>query len=285
MFPNYLNKEKLHEFIRIAIREDHGDGDHTSLGSIKEDKKVQAHLLFKEEGIVAGIEMAQMIFGMFSKEILFESFKKDGDKIHPGEVVFKVSGNARQLLGAERLVLNCMQRMSGIATYTRYLKSLIKNSCSQLLDTRKTTPNFRIAEKWAVEIGGGVNHRFGLYDMVMLKDNHIDFAGGVAEALKSTKSYLKKNKKKLKIEIEVRSLEELKEVIKEGGVNRILFDNMIPSQIRQGIAMIDGKYETEASGGITEMSISEIADTGVDYISVGALTHSYKSLDMSLKAI
>ena len=285
MFPSYLNKEKLHEFIRIAIREDHGDGDHTSLGSIKEDKQVQAHLLFKEEGIVAGIEMAQIIFDLFSKEILFESFKKDGDKIHPGEVVFKVSGNARQLLGAERLVLNCMQRMSGIATYTRYLKSLIKNSCSQLLDTRKTTPNFRIAEKWAVEIGGGVNHRFGLYDMVMLKDNHIDFAGGVAEALKSTKSYLKKNKKKLKIEIEVRSLEELKEVIKEGGVNRILFDNMIPSQIRQGIAMIDGKYETEASGGITEMSISEIADTGVDYISVGALTHSYKSLDMSLKAI
>ena len=235
MFPSYLNKEKLHEFIRIAIREDHGDGDHTSLGSIKEDKQVQAHLLFKEEGIVAGIEMAQIIFDLFSKEILFESFKKDGDKIHPGEVVFKVSGNARQLLGAERLVLNCMQRMSGIATYTRYLKSLIKNSCSQLLDTRKTTPNFRIAEKWAVEIGGGVNHRFGLYDMVMLKDNHIDFAGGVAEALKSTKSYLKKNKKKLKIEIEVRSLEELKEVIKEGGVNRILFDNMIPSQLGKAL--------------------------------------------------
>jgi nicotinate-nucleotide pyrophosphorylase (carboxylating) len=285
MFPNYLKKEKLYEFIRIAIEEDHGDGDHTSLGSIKEDKQVQAHLLFKEEGIVAGIEMAQIIFSMFSEEILFESFKKDGDKIHPGEVVFKVSGNARQLLGAERLVLNCMQRMSGIATYTRYLKSLIKNSCSQLLDTRKTTPNFRIAEKWAVEIGGGVNHRYGLFDMVMLKDNHIDFAGGVAEALKSTKSYLKKNKKKLKIEIEVRNLQELKEVIREGGVNRILFDNMMPAQIRQGIAMINGKYETEASGGITEMSISEIADTGVDYISVGALTHSYKSLDMSLKAI
>ena len=285
MFPNYLKKEKLHEFIQIAIKEDHGDGDHTSLGSIKEDKQVQAHLLFKEGGIVAGIEMAQIIFGMFSQEILFESFKKDGDKIHPGEVVFRVSGNARQLLGAERLVLNCMQRMSGIATYTRYLKSLIKNSCSQLLDTRKTTPNFRIAEKWAVEIGGGVNHRFGLYDMVMLKDNHIDIAGGVAEALKSTKSYLKKNKKKLKIEIEVRSLQELEEVIKEGGVNRILFDNMMPSQIKRGIAMIGGKYETEASGCINEISISEIADTGVDYISVGALTHSYKSLDMSLKAI
>ena len=285
MFPDYLTKEKLHEFIRIAIKEDHGDGDHTSLGTIKEGKQGQAYLLFKEEGTVAGIEMAQIIFDMFSKEILFESFKKDGDKIHPGEVGFKVSGNARQLLGAERLVLNCMQRMSGIATYTRYLKSLIKNSYSQLLDTRKTTPNFRIAEKWAVEIGGGINHRFGLYDMVMLKDNHIDFAGGIAEALKSTKSYLKKVKKKLKIEIEVRSLQELKEVIEEGGVNRILFDNMTPSQVRQGIAMLDGKYETEASGGITERSISEIADTGVDYISVGALTHSYKSLDMSLKAI
>jgi len=175
--------------------------------------------------------------------------------------------------------------MSGIATYTHYLKSLIGNSPAQLLDTRKTTPNFRIAEKWAVEIGGGANHRFGLYDMAMLKDNHIDFAGGVAKALKSTKSYLKKSKKKLKIEIEVRSLQELREVIEEGGVDRIMLDNMIPSQIRQGIAMIDGKYETEASGGITEMSISEIADTGVDYISVGALTHSYKSLDMSFKAI
>ncbi|MAJ51707.1 MAG: nicotinate-nucleotide diphosphorylase (carboxylating) [Flammeovirgaceae bacterium] len=285
MYPAYLTKEKLDEFIRTAVEEDHGDGDHTSLGSITEGRQVQAHLLFKQEGIVAGIEMAQIIFDMFSKEILFEPFKKDGDMIHPGEVGFKVSGDAIQLLGAERLVLNCMQRMSGIATYTRYLKSLIRNSHAQLLDTRKTTPNFRIAEKWAVEIGGGINHRFGLYDMVMLKDNHIDFAGGIAEALKSTKSYLKKFKKNLKIEIEVRSLQELKEVIEEGGVNRIMLDNMMPSQIRQCIAMIGGKYETEASGGISEMSISEIADTGVDYISVGALTHSYKSLDMSLKAV
>ena len=197
MYPAYLTKEKLDEFIRTAIEEDHGDGDHTSLGSIPEGRQVQAHLLFKQEGIVAGIEMAQIIFDMSSKEILFEPFKKDGDLIHPGEVGFKVSGDAIQLLGAERLVLNCMQRMSGIATYTRYLKSLIRNSHAQLLDTRKTTPNFRIAEKWAVEIGGGINHRFGLYDMVMLKDNHIDFAGGIAEALKSTKSYLKKIKKKL----------------------------------------------------------------------------------------
>jgi nicotinate-nucleotide pyrophosphorylase (carboxylating) len=285
MYPAYLTKEKLHEFIRNAMKEDHGDGDHTSLGSIPVGTQVRAHLLFKQEGIVAGMEMAQIIFDMFSKDLLFESYKKDGDAIHAGEVGFKVSGDAIQLLGAERLVLNCMQRMSGIATYTHYLKSLIRNSHAQLLDTRKTTPNFRIAEKWAVEIGGGTNHRFGLYDMVMLKDNHIDFAGGVAKALKSTKSYLKKSKKKLKIEIEVRSLQELREVIEEGGVDRIMLDNMMPSQMRQGIAMIAGKYETEASGGITEMSISEIADTGVDYISVGALTHSYKSLDMSLKAI
>ena len=285
MYPVYLTKEKLHEFIRSAMKEDHGDGDHTSLGSIPVGTQVRAHLLFKQEGIVAGMEMAQIIFDMFSKDLLFESYKKDGDAIHAGEVGFKVSGDAIQLLGAERLVLNCMQRMSGIATYTHYLKSLIRNSHAQLLDTRKTTPNFRIAEKWAVEIGGGTNHRFGLYDMVMLKDNHIDFAGGVAKALKSTKSYLKKSKKKLKIEIEVRSLQELREVIEEGGVDRIMLDNMMPSQMRQGIAMIAGKYETEASGGITEMSISEIADTGVDYISVGALTHSYKSLDMSLKAI
>jgi nicotinate-nucleotide pyrophosphorylase (carboxylating) len=285
MYPAYLTEEKLHEFIRNAMKEDHGDGDHTSLGCIREGTQAQGHLLFKQEGIVAGMEMAQIIFDVFSKDLLFESYKKDGDAIHEGEVGFKVSGDAIQLLGAERLVLNCMQRMSGIATYTHYLKSLIGNSPAQLLDTRKTTPNFRIAEKWAVEIGGGTNHRFGLHDMVMLKDNHIDFAGGVAKALKSTKSYLEKAKKKLKIEIEVRSLQELKEVIKEGGVDRIMLDNMIPSQIRQSIAMIDGKYETEASGGITEMSISEIADTGVDYISVGALTHSYKSLDMSLKAI
>ncbi len=285
MYPAYLTKEKLHEFIRNAMKEDHGDGDHTSLGSIPVGTQVHAHLLFKQEGIVAGMEMAQIIFDVFSKDLLFESYKKDGDAIHAGEVGFKVSGDAIQLLGAERLVLNCMQRMSGIATYTHYLKSLIRNSHAQLLDTRKTTPNFRIAEKWAVEIGGGTNHRFGLYDMVMLKDNHIDFAGGVAKALKSTKSYLKKSKKKLKIEIEVRSLQELREVIGEGGVDRIMLDNMMPSQMRQGIAMIAGKYETEASGGITEMSISEIADTGVDYISVGALTHSYKSLDMSLKAI
>lgn len=285
MYPAYLTEEKLREFIQNAMVEDHQEGDHTSLGSIPKGTQVQAQLLFKQDGIVAGMEMARIIFDIVSKDLLFEPYKKDGEAIHVGELGFKVSGDAIQVLGAERLVLNCMQRMSGIATYTRYLKSLIQNSKAQLLDTRKTTPNFRIAEKWAVEIGGGMNHRFGLYDMIMLKDNHIDFAGSVAQALKSIKSYLKKSRKKLKIEIEVRSLQELREVIEVGGVDRIMLDNMMPSQIRQGIAMIDGKYETEASGGITEMSISEIANTGVNYISVGALTHSYKSLDMSLKAI
>jgi len=285
MYPAYLTEEKLREFIQNAMVEDHQEGDHTSLGSIPKGTQVQAQLLFKQDGIVAGMEMARIIFDIVSKDLLFEPYKKDGEAIHAGELGFKVSGDAIQVLGAERLVLNCMQRMSGIATYTHYLKSLIQNSKTQLLDTRKTTPNFRIAEKWAVEIGGGMNHRFGLYDMIMLKDNHIDFAGSVAQALKSIKSYLKKSRKKLKIEIEVRSLQELREVIEVGGVDRIMLDNMMPSQIRQGIAMIDGKYETEASGGITEMSISEIANTGVDYISVGALTHSYKSLDMSLKAI
>ena len=285
MYPAYLTEEKLREFIQNAMVEDHQEGDHTSLGSIPKGTQVQAQLLFKQDGIVAGMEMARIIFDIVSKDLLFEPYKKDGEAIHAGELGFKVSGDAIQVLGAERLVLNCMQRMSGIATYTHYLKSLIQNSKTQLLDTRKTTPNFRIAEKWAVEIGGGMNHRCGLYDMIMLKDNHIDFAGSVAKALKSIKSYLKKSRKKLKIEIEVRNLQELREVIEVGGVDRIMLDNMMPSQIRQGIAMIDGKYETEASGGITEMSISEIANTGVDYISVGALTHSYKSLDMSLKAI
>ena len=218
MYPAYLTEEKLREFIQNAMVEDHQEGDHTSLGSIPKGTQVQAQLLFKQDGIVAGMEMARIIFDIVSKDLLFEPYKKDGEAIHAGELGFKVSGDAIQVLGAERLVLNCMQRMSGIATYTHYLKSLIQNSKTQLLDTRKTTPNFRIAEKWAVEIGGGMNHRFGLYDMIMLKDNHIDFAGSVAQALKSIKSYLKKSRKKLKIEIEVRSLQELREVIEVGGV-------------------------------------------------------------------
>ena len=285
MYLDYLSTSKLQEFIQNALAEDHGDGDHSSIGSISTNTSVNAQLLFKDAGIVAGMELAKLIFETVSENIYFEPFKKDGDPILSGEIGFQVTGNARDVLAAERLVLNCMQRMSGIATYTHFLKDLIKNSKAKLLDTRKTTPNFRLAEKWAVTIGGGLNHRFGLYDMVMLKDNHIDFAGGVPNAINSIISYLEKSGKQLKIEIEVRNLQELKEVLSVGGIHRIMLDNMLPSEMRQAVDLIGGKYETEASGGITEKSIVEIAETGVDYISVGALTHSYKSLDMSLKAI
>jgi nicotinate-nucleotide pyrophosphorylase (carboxylating) len=285
MESSYLTKTAIHKFVLSAIKEDHGDGDHSSLGSIPMDKEVKAHLLIKDDGILAGIEMAKAIFHFISKSIQFDQKLKDGDKVGFGDIGFEVTGNAREILGAERLALNCLQRMSGIATYTNFLKSLIKGSHARLFDTRKTTPNFRIAEKWAVAIGGGTNHRFGLYDMVMLKDNHIDFAGGVKNAIESIISYLEKTGKELKIEIEIRNLPELEEVLAVGHVHRIMLDNMLPSDMRQAIVMIGGRYETEASGGITEQTIQEIAETGVDFISVGALTHSYKSLDMSLKAI
>ena len=214
----------------------------------------------------------------------FHAFTSDGQSIENGEVGFEVSGNARSILGAERLVLNCLQRMSGIATYTQKLTAIVNGTRAKLLDTRKTTPNFRLPEKWAVQIGGGYNHRFGLYDMVMLKDNHIDYAGGVENAINSVVSYLEKIGKNLKIEIEIRNLRELEEVLRVGKVHRIMLDNMLPSDIREAIGLIGGRYETEASGGITEKTIRDIAETGVDYISVGALTHSYRSLDMSLKA-
>jgi len=217
--------------------------------------------------------------------LILDFHKKDGDLVETGEIGLSVEGNSRSILSAERLVLNCLQRMSAIATYTHHMNQLIKGSKAKLLDTRKTTPLFRLPEKWAVVIGGGVNHRFGLYDMVMLKDNHIDFAGGVKNAINQTVEYLESNSLDLKIEIEVRSLRELDEVLDVGKVHRVMLDNMLPSDIRQAIKMIGGRFETEASGGITEKTIAEIAETGVDYISVGALTHSYKSLDMSLKAI
>ena len=230
-------------------------------------------------------ELAEKIFNHVDKYLILDFHKKDGEAIEHGEVAFSVEGKSQSILSAERLVLNCLQRMSGIATYTHHMNQLIKGSKAKLLDTRKTTPLFRLPEKWAVVIGGGVNHRFGLYDMVMLKDNHIDFAGGVKNAINQTVAYLEKNDLKLDIEIEVRSLRELEDVLAVGNVNRVMLDNMLPSDIRQAIKMIGGRFETEASGGITEKTIAEIAETGVDFISVGALTHSYKSLDMSLKAI
>ncbi len=284
MSPTYLTKEAINRFIALAIEEDHGDGDHSSLGSIPESAIQKAELKIKDEGIIAGLEMAQHIFHFLDSTIEIDFFKNDGDPISSGEIGFRVEGNARNILGAERLVLNCLQRMSGAATYTQYLTSLIKGTDAKLLDTRKTTPNFRLPEKWAVMIGGGVNHRYGLFDMIMLKDNHVDYAGGIKNAINSTVSYLEKTGKDLKIEIEIRNLRELEEVLAVGQIHRIMLDNMLPSDMRQAIRMLDGKYETEASGGITEKNIREIAETGVNFISVGALTHSYKSLDMSLKA-
>ena len=285
MDATYLTPSSIRAFIKSALKEDVGDGDHSSLGSVPNSAESKAHLLIKDDGIIAGIEMSKYIFEIVDKNLAVEYFVKDGDSVVSGDIGFVVSGNAQSILKAERLVLNCLQRMSGIATYTHRMNTFIKGSKARLLDTRKTTPNFRIAEKWAVAIGGGYNHRFGLYDMVMLKDNHIDFAGGVEKAIKDTMDYLQKNNLDLKIEIEVRSLDELREVVKTGGVHRVMLDNMLPSDIRLAIRMIGGRFETEASGGITERNIQEIGETGVDYISVGALTHSYKSLDISLKAI
>ena len=284
MRPSYLTDKNINAFIKAALAEDIGDGDHSSLGSIPEKAKNEAHLLIKGDGIIAGLELAEKIFHYVDENLSVDFNKKDGDTIETGEVGFTVEGSSRSILSSERLVLNCLQRMSAIATYTDHMNQLIKGSKAKLLDTRKTTPLFRLAEKWAVVIGGGVNHRFGLYDMVMLKDNHIDFAGGVKNAIKQTLEYLETNKLKLNIEVEVRSLRELDDVLDVGQVQRVMLDNMLPSDIRQAIKMIGGRFETEASGGITEKTITEIAETGVDYISVGALTHSYKSLDMSLKA-
>lgn len=281
----YLTSKNINAFIKAALAEDIGDGDHSSLGSIPEDAKSRAHLIIKSDGMIAGLELAEKIFHYVDKQLELEFLKKDGDLVESGEIGFNVYGSSRSILSTERLVLNCLQRMSAIATYTHHMNLLIKGSKAKLLDTRKTTPLFRLPEKWAVVIGGGVNHRFGLYDMVMLKDNHIDMAGGVKQAINQTLTYLEKNNLKLNIEVEVRSLRELEEVLSVGRVQRVMLDNMLPSDIRQAIKMIGGRFEIEASGGITEKTIAEIAETGVDFISVGALTHSYRSMDMSLKAL
>ncbi len=281
---DYLQPKDIRAFIKSALKEDVGSGDHSSMGSISEDATSQARLLIKDHGMIAGLEMTDHIFNTVSRGLKVNFEKKDGDMVEVGQIGLTVSGNARQILLAERLVLNCLQRMSGIATYTHFLNQLIKGTKAKLLDTRKTTPNFRLAEKWAVAIGGGVNHRFGLFDMIILKDNHLDYAGGVKKAILQTIQYLEENNLPLKIELEVRTMNELRQAIETGRIHRIMLDNMLPSDIRQAIRMIGGQFEVEASGGITEKNIQEIAETGVDYISVGALTHSYKSLDMSLKA-
>jgi len=283
--PEYLSEEAISNFIKAALAEDIGEGDHSSLGSIPLTEISKARLLVKDDGIIAGVEMAEKIFHQFDSSLKIEFFKKDGDSIKKGEIAFIVEGPARSILSTERLVLNCMQRMSGIATYTSRLCQIIKGTKTQLLDTRKTTPNFRLMEKWAVAIGGGLNHRFALYDMVMLKDNHVDMAGGIKSAIENTKVYLQKENKRLKIEIETRTLKEVGEVLATGGVDIIMLDNMSIDEMRKAIVLINKKYKTEASGGITESTLRKVAETGVDYISVGALTHSVKSLDLSLKVI
>ncbi len=275
----------IDRIIKEAILEDLGDGDHSSLSTIPDSATGKVQLLIKEKGILAGIEIAQKVFKEVDSTLIFNGLLEDGDPIESGDIGFTVEGKSISLLSAERLSLNFLQRMSGIASYTHYLVRMISGTKAKILDTRKTTPNFRIFEKEAVRIGGGVNHRMGLYDMIMIKDNHIDFAGGIKQAILATDEYLKNKKKKLKIEIEVRNFKELDEVLQTGKVDRIMLDNFLPDDLKKAIIIIDEKYETEASGGINETNIRQFAETGVDFISIGALTHQIRSLDMSLKAI
>ncbi len=282
--PTYITKEALKTFIKNALEEDIQDGDHSTLATIPKDLQQKAKLLVKENCILAGVEMAEIIFKTFDKNLKVETFIKDGETAKVGDIAFYVTGSARSILSTERLVLNCMQRMSGIATLTHDWDSRLLGTKTKLLDTRKTTPNFRICEKWAVAIGGGTNHRYGLYDMIMLKDNHIDYNGSITNAVKMAQDYNKKNKKKLKIEVETRNLLEVEEAIKSGA-DRIMLDNMDVQTMKKAVKLINGKCETEASGGITRDMLKEVASTGVDYISAGALTHSAANIDLSLKAV
>ncbi len=278
-------EKELDIIIQNAIREDIGDGDHSSLACIPPDATGTAQLLVKDEGILAGVDFAIMVFHAIDPDLQIEVLIKDGDFVRYGDVAFKVSGHSQSILKAERLVLNAIQRMSAIATKTRKYVEILEDTNTKILDTRKTTPGIRALEKWAVRIGGGTNHRFALYDMVMLKDNHIDFAGGIEQAIIKTNAYLKKNNLNLAIEIETRNLDEVQEVLRVGNVNRIMLDNFNYEDLRKGVKMIGGRFETEASGGITEKTLRKYADCGVDFISSGALTHSVSNMDFSLKAI
>ena len=274
----------LQEFIQLALAEDVGDGDHTSRATIPANAQNRARLLVKEAGILAGVEVARAIFAQVDPALEVNVLSPDGAAIEPGNIVLTVQGNARNILTAERLVLNCMQRMSGIATHTRQLVNLLEGTHAKLLDTRKTTPNFRICEKMATEIGGAVNHRFGLYDMILIKDNHVDYAGGIEAAITKAVAYLKETGRTLRIEIETRNRAEVEEVLRVGQVDVILLDNFSPDGIREMVQLIDNRFVTEASGGIDETNLRAYAETGVDFISSGALTHQVKSLDLSLKA-
>ena len=277
-------KELTDRLIELAFAEDIGDGDHTTLCSIPETATGKARLLIKEEGILAGVEVAKAVFHKFDPDLSVEVFINDGARVKPGDVAFVVSGKVQSLLQTERLMLNIMQRMSGIATTTHNYVKLLDGTKAKVLDTRKTTPGMRMLEKAAVKIGGGENHRIGLFDMILLKDNHVDFAGGIENAIRGAQQYLKEKNKQLKIEIEVRNFDELNQALAVGGVDRIMLDNFTPEQTREAVKLVNGRVELESSGGITFETIRRYAEAGVDYISVGALTHSVKSLDMSLKA-
>jgi nicotinate-nucleotide pyrophosphorylase (carboxylating) len=277
--------ELTDRLIELAFAEDIGDGDHTTLCSIPDSAMGKARLLIKEEGVLAGVEVAETVFNKFDPQLHMDIFIRDGSVVKPGDVAFTVEGKVRSLLQTERLVLNLMQRMSGIATTTRKYVNLLHGTKARVLDTRKTTPGMRMLEKQAVKIGGGENHRIGLFDMILLKDNHIDFAGGIENAITRAQAYLKEKNKKLKIEVEVRNLDELRQALAVGGVDRIMLDNFSIENTREAVKIVDGRVEIESSGGITEKTIRSYAECGVDYISVGALTHSVKSLDMSLKAL
>ena len=280
-----MDKEYIHSFIANALAEDVGDGDHTSRATIPAGTQGKAKLLVKDTGILAGVDLALEIFKQVDPDLKMNVLLQDGAPIKPKDIVLEVEGDAQSILTAERLVLNCMQRMSGVATKTHEIAELLKGTRAKVLDTRKTTPGMRYLEKLAVKIGGGVNHRFGLFDMILIKDNHVDYSGGIKRAIQNAKDYLQKTGRKLAIEIEVRNLEELQQVLDAGGIDRILLDNFNFDDLRKAVGMVDGKFETEASGGITIENIREYAECGVDYISVGALTHSVRSLDLSLKAV
>jgi nicotinate-nucleotide pyrophosphorylase (carboxylating) len=278
-------KTEIDLFIAAALKEDIGNGDHTSQSCLSNNNISRANLLVKEAGIIAGVELAKHIFKTKNETFTFETKIADGAWVNPGDVVFTVEGPQLELLATERLVLNCMQRMSGIASLTRQTADLIKQTSCTLLDTRKTTPNFRYPEKWAVLIGGGENHRMGLFDMIMIKDNHVDFCGSTAKALSKTKQYLEANNLNISVIIEVRNQSEIKACLDFPWIHRILLDNMNPEVLKEGLKIIDGKIATEASGNITKETIVAIAETGVDYVSLGALTHSAQNMDLSLKAV
>ncbi len=273
------------QFIPMWFAEDIGDGDHTTLSCIPADAKGTSRLIIKEKGVLAGVEVARAIFEAFDPELQMEVYIHDGAEVNPGDVAFQVTGKIQSLLQTERLMLNIMQRMSGVATVTRKYAKALEGTKTHVLDTRKTTPGLRLLEKEAVKIGGGMNHRIGLFDMILLKDNHVDFAGGITQAIDRARAYCKEKGKDLKIEIEVRNFDELNQVLQHGGVDRIMLDNFTPENTRKAVELINGRFETESSGGITFDTLRQYAECGVDFISVGALTHSVKSLDMSFKAV